>query len=83
MEDFDILYMMKTPFYLGDLDKALTEANQVEINAEDARNQNLKNLYIVRALTAKSDFLGLKTFMTSLLKDPSKQMEVANFSVLA
>ena len=38
MEDFDILYMMKTPFFLGDFEKALNEANQVEINPEDTRN---------------------------------------------
>jgi flagellar assembly factor FliW len=83
MEDFDLLYMLKTPFYLGDYDKALQEADQVEINAEDHRNQNIKNLYIVRSLTAKGDFPNLKTFMTALLKDPSKQIEVANYSVLA
>jgi len=33
MEDFDLLYMLKTPFYLGDYDKALKEEDQVEINA--------------------------------------------------
>lgn len=43
----------------------------------------MRNLFVVRALTAKSDLLGLKTFMTGLLKDQSKQLEVANFSVLA
>ena len=83
MEDFDILYMMKTPFYLGDFEKTLVEANQLEINADDSKNQSIKNLFIVRALTAKSDLQGLKQFMTGLLKDQSKQLEVANFSVLA
>ena len=38
MEDFDILYMMKTPFYMGDFEKAIAEANQVEINVDDAKN---------------------------------------------
>ena len=38
MEDFDILYMMKTPFYMGDFEKAIAEANLVEINADDAKN---------------------------------------------
>ncbi len=38
MEDFDLLYMLKTPFYLGDFDKAIQEGEQVEINAEDQRN---------------------------------------------
>ena len=83
MEDFDLLYMLKTPFYLGDYEKALLEGQQVEINGEDQRNQSLKNLFIVRALTAKSDFASLKTFMTGLLQDPAKQIEVANYSVLA
>jgi hypothetical protein len=35
MEDFDILYTMKTPFYLGDLDKALEAGSQVEIDSDD------------------------------------------------
>ena len=61
--------MMKTPFYMGDFEKALAEANQVEINADDSKNQNLRNLFIVRAFTAKSDLQGLKTFITGLLKD--------------
>ena len=38
MEDFDILYLMKTPFYLGDFDKALQEGQNIEINQDDARN---------------------------------------------
>lgn len=38
MDDFDILYMVKTPFFLGDFDKALAEAESVEVNPEDARN---------------------------------------------
>jgi len=67
MEDFDILYMLKTPFYLGDYDKAIQEANQVEINSDDHRNQSLKNLYLVRALTAKNDLHSLKSLMTGLL----------------
>ena len=83
MEDFDILYLMKTPFYLGDFDKALHEGQNIEINHDDARNQSLKNLYIVRALTAKSDFQNLKGFMTNLMQDSSKQLDVANFSLLA
>jgi len=66
MDDFDILYMMKTPFYLGDYDKSLTESQSIEINSDDQRNESLKNLFIVRALTAKGDFVGLRTFMTQL-----------------
>ena len=38
IEDFDILYMMKSPFYLGDFEKAISEANQLEINADDSKN---------------------------------------------
>jgi hypothetical protein len=38
MEDFDLLYMLKTPFYLGDFDKSISEAESVEINSEDSRN---------------------------------------------
>lgn len=83
MEDFDILYAMKTPFYLGDYDRALQEGSQIELQSEDQRNQLLKNIYTVRALTAKSNFGGLKEFMTGLMQDQTKQGEVANHSLLA
>ena len=69
MEDFDMLYMLKTPFYLGDFDKALNEGQQVEINPDDGKNVALRNLFTVRALTSKNDFQNLKVFMTGLLQD--------------
>jgi len=72
MEDFDVVYMMKTPFYLGDYEKAIQEAGQLEISPDDSVNQNIKDLFVVRALTAKSDLHGLKSFMEGLLKDTSK-----------
>jgi len=31
-DDFDILYMVKTPFFLGNVDKALTEC---QLQAKD------------------------------------------------
>lgn len=37
MEDFDLLYMMKTPFYMGNYGKVQEEASQIEINSEDHR----------------------------------------------
>ena len=82
MEDFDLLYMMKTPFYMGNFDKVLTEADQIEINPEDQRNLVLKNLLIVRSLTSRNDFAQLKTFMQGLFSDPTQKNEVANFSLL-
>jgi hypothetical protein len=56
MEDFDILYMMKTPFFMGSFSQTISEADQIEVNAEDQRQLSLKNLLIVRALTARGDF---------------------------
>lgn len=38
MEDFDLLYLMKTPFYMGSFDKAISEGEAVEINIDDQRN---------------------------------------------
>ena len=32
MEDFDILYLIKTPFYMGDNAKVPIEARQCEVN---------------------------------------------------
>lgn len=70
MEDFDLLYLMKTPFYMGSLDKALSEGERVEINPEDTRNQHAKNLLIVRSLTCMNDFPKLKTFIQQIYSDP-------------
>ena len=33
--DFDILYLMKTPFFMGDVAKVPIEAMQCDINEED------------------------------------------------
>jgi len=60
MEDFDILYMMKTPFYMGKNDQVQEEARSVDINEEDSGNMTMKNLILVRSLTAKNDFDALK-----------------------
>ncbi len=56
MEDFDMLYMMKTPFYMGSFTKVPQEGLQVELSQEDQKNVTLKNLFIVRALTSVNDF---------------------------
>ena len=39
-EDFDILYMVKTPFFLGNMEKALSECQHqaAEIQQDDIRN---------------------------------------------
>jgi hypothetical protein len=73
---------MKTPFFLGSFDKALTEGEQVELSQDDQKNQVAKNLLIVRSLTCKNDFAKLKSFMQGLFADPTQKNEVANFSLL-
>ena len=52
-DDFDILYMVKTPFYLGNMQKALEECEQqaAEIQPDDHKNIQAKNLLLVRILT--------------------------------
>ena len=52
-EDFDILYMVKTPFFLGSMEKAREECIQQapEIQIDDYKNQQMKNLLFVRILT--------------------------------
>lgn len=42
----------------------------------------MKNLLLVRALTAKNDFGQLKQFMQDLFKDPTQKNEVATYSLL-
>jgi len=52
-EDFDILYMVKTPFFLGNSAKAREECAQQsgEIQPDDTKNILMKNLLTVRILT--------------------------------
>jgi hypothetical protein len=61
-DDFDILYMVKTPFYLGNMQKALEECEQqaAEIQPDDHKNIQAKNLLLVRILTQQSDFPKMK-----------------------
>jgi hypothetical protein len=44
MDDFDILYMMKTPLFMGKAAEVIQEAGQVEVHAEDTANMLQKNL---------------------------------------
>jgi len=44
VEGFDILYMMKTPFFMGNAAAVPTEAAQCDINEEDQANMTEKNL---------------------------------------
>lgn len=81
MEDFDLLYIMKTPFFMGSFDKAISESETIEINQDDLKSQFNKNLLLVRALTAKSDFPQLKLLMQELFNNPNQQKEVQNVSV--
>jgi len=55
MEDFDILYMVKTPFFLGDNNKAIEEAEHMEINEEDIKNKELLNFFLIRSLDSISN----------------------------
>ena len=53
-EEFDILYMVKTPFFLGNVEKAETECQQqaAELQTDDVKNVQMKNLLMIRILTA-------------------------------
>jgi len=64
-EDFDILYMVKTPFFLGNLDKALEECQQqaAEIQPDDLKNTMMKNLLLIRILTSQCNFPKMKEHM--------------------
>jgi hypothetical protein len=67
MEEFDLMYMLKTPLFMGTADKVITEAESVDINADDQLNNTFKNLLIVRALTLEANFDALKQFLQSLM----------------
>ncbi len=73
MEDFDLMYMLKTPLFMGSASKVMEEAGQVELNDDDHVNLTLKNLLIVRALTIDSNFEALKSFLQSLMTEGNPQ----------
>ena len=55
-DDFDILYMVKTPFFLGNTEKAESECESSEIQSDDHKNVIAKNLLLIRILTAQNNF---------------------------
>ena len=64
MEDFDILYLMKTPLYMGNTRQVTVEAGQCDVSEEDEANMTKKNLLLVRAMTVFHDIEGLKALIT-------------------
>ena len=66
VEDFDILYMMKTPFFMGNTRQVPIEASQCDISKEDDANLTKKNLLLLRALTVFHDIEGLKNLVKSM-----------------
>ena len=84
MEGFDILYLMKTPFFMGNTSVVPTEANQCDVNEEDNTNMTEKNLLLLRALTVMNDIEGLKTLLQGLMSTEGPQKANAQgFTVLA
>jgi len=83
-EDFDILYMVKTPFFLGNMEKALEECQQqaAELQPDDIKNIQMKNLLFIRILTAQSNFPKMKEHMQSMMKNPSQAKDVQAISIL-
>lgn len=72
MEDFDLLYLLKTPFYLGNSSKALKEADELDIDESDTKNDELKHFFLIRILSDLGDLPKLKALMTKIYeKHPS------------
>ena len=63
MEDFDILYMMKTPFFMGNTKQVAVEAPACEVDPQDEAKMTRKNLLLLRSLTVLGDMDGLKTLI--------------------
>ena len=84
MEGFDILYLMKTPFFMGNARAAIAEGPQCDVNEEDQANMTEKNLIMLRALTALNDIEGLKTFLQGIMAGEGPQKANAQgFTILA
>lgn len=83
MEGFDILYLMKTPFFMGNVAQVPAEAAQCDVNADDMANTTEKNLLLVRALTVMNDIDGLKALVQGLMAGETPQKaNVQGFSIL-
>ena len=65
--DFDLLYSVKTPLFLGNVAQAANELSGIEIDAEDTKNQSLKAFYELRTLAAQGDMAALKSRMKELM----------------
>ncbi len=72
MEDFDLMYMLKTPLFMGSAAQVITESETLELNADDAQNQTLKSLIVVRALSLDCQFEKLKAFLQNLMQGDQK-----------
>ncbi len=73
MEGFDILYLMKTPFFMGNTHLVSTESQQCDVNEEDQANMTEKNLILLRALTVLNDIEGLKNFLQGIMAGETPQ----------
>lgn len=82
MDDFDVLYMMKTPLFMGNPSKTIEEAASCEVSDEDTANLTLKNLLLVRALTGTGDIASLKQLIQGLVNHESQGANVQQFSML-
>ena len=67
MEDFDLMYMMKTPFFVGNLAQAVEEGANCEVSDDDQASLTLKNLLLVRALSAQGKIDELKNLVQGLM----------------
>jgi hypothetical protein len=83
MEGFDILYLMKTPFFMGNTAVVPAEANQCDVNEEDQVNMTEKNLLLLRALTVLNDIEALKALVQSLMQGETPQkVNAQGFTIL-
>lgn len=81
MEDFDLLYLIKTPFYMGDSTKAQKEAEDLEIDESDAKNEELKNFFLIRILLELGDLPKLKAFMSQIYEKNDKMVMLSGHMI--
>lgn len=77
-DDFDILYMVKTPFFLGNMAQAKDECDKQasELQSDDHKNIQMKNLLMIRILTAQSNFPSMKEQMEKMMQDATQSKDV-------
>jgi hypothetical protein len=84
VSEYDELYLMKNPFYLGNFDNSIREEENLLLEDSDIYNQERKSFYLVRAYLAKGMFDKAEGVIRIYQKSSKASKEdIERFSIIA